>query len=306
MSTPRDDGAERAWTRKDFLVTLPIGALAAGFVLRGRGGGGVDHASVAPSMGLTRSGGRHGPPIGVQLYTLRSIMGDDLEGTLEALGEIGYAEVELAGLWGRTPAEFRGLLDGSGLRAASSHHSLEEVRGRWDEVLDGAAELGQSWVVVPSINGNERNVDGLLAIADDFNAAGEAARARGMGFGYHNHAWEFEPLGDGTLPLDLLLERTDPDLVSFQLDLFWAVHGGADPMEYFGAHPGRFSSFHVKDRTADGTMVAVGEGVIDFGSIFQQSAQAGVEHYFVEHDNPQGDPLENVRISFETLHGILG
>jgi sugar phosphate isomerase/epimerase len=143
-----------------------------------------------------------------------------------------------------------------------------------------------------------------MAVADDFNAAGEAAQAMGLGFGYHNHAWEFESLSDGTTPYDLLLERCDPSLVSMQMDIFWAVHAGADPLQYFGAYPGRFTSVHVKDRTADGEMVAVGTGVIDFETIMARADQAGIEHYFVEHDNPV-DPLEDVRISFATLHGIL-
>ena len=143
-------------------------------------------------------------------------------------------------------------------------------------------------------------------MADEFNVAAEAAKAMGLGFGYHNHAWEFEPLPDGTTPFDLLLERCDPDLVKIEMDLFWTVHGGADPLQYFGAYPGRFTCVHVKDRTADGQMVAVGEGVMDYTTILGRAEQAGIEHYFVEHDDPGDDPLGNVQISFETLHGILG
>jgi len=249
---------------------------------------------------------RQGPPIGVQLYTLRSLMGDDLEGTLEAVAEIGYKEVEFAGLWGRTPAEMRTIIDGFGLRAASSHHGQAEIRGDWNATLEGAATLGQSWVIVPGINGNERTLDGLLAVADEVNAAAEAAQAMGLGFGYHNHAWEFEPLPDGTTPFDLLLERCDPALVKIEMDMFWTVHGGADPLQYFGAYPGRFTCVHVKDRTADGQMVAVGEGVMDYETMLGRAEQAGIEHYFVENDNPGDDPMGNVRTSFETLHELLG
>ncbi len=291
-------GAGRRLTRRDFLVVLPLGAMAAGFGLRGR-------ANAASRAGVG-AGSPHGPPIGVQLYTLRSVMGDNLEGTLEALAEMGYTEVEFAGLWGRSAAEMRAIIDGFGLHAASSHHGLNEVRGDWNATLESAVTLGQKWVVVPSINGDDRTLEGLKAVADEFSAAGEAAREMGLGFGYHNHAWEFEPLPDGTLPYDLLLERCDADVVKMQMDIFWAIHGGADPVQYFGAYPGRFTTVHVKGRTVDGGMVAVGQGVIDWAGIFARSEQAGIQHYFVEHDNPGADPMGNVRISFEALHGILG
>ncbi len=280
-------GSGRHLSRKDFIAALPLGAVAAGFTLRGRG-----------------SAARRVNPIGVQLYTLRSVMGEDLEGTLEALAEIGYTEVEFAGLWGRTPTQMRAILDGFGLRAVSSHHGLNEVRGDWNATLEAAVTLGQDWVVVPSINDDERTLDGLLAVADDFNAAGEAAKAMGLGFGYHNHSWEFEPLADGAIPYDLLLERCDAELVKMQMDVYWAIHAGADPVQYFGAYPGRFTTVHVKGRTSDGGMVPVGRGVIDWASIFTRSEQAGIEHYFVEHDQPD-DALVSVRISYDALRRLL-
>jgi len=295
MSSSEPGGGRSGLSRKDFLVALPLSALAAGFALRGSGGV-AQRPRPAP----------HGPPIGLQLYTLRSLMGEDLEGTLESVAEIGYTEIEFAGLWGRTPAQMRSLLDGLGLRAASSHDGLDRIRGDWGATLEAAATLGQDWVVVPSINGNERTPEGLRAVADEFNSAAEMAKAMGIGFGYHNHNWEFKPQADGTIPFDLLLERCDPELVRIQMDLFWAVDGGGDPLQYFEAHPGRFPSVHVKDRTVDGRMVAVGEGVIDFRTILGRAEQAGIEHYFVEDDEPGDDPIGNVRTSFETLHGILG
>lgn len=300
-----EDG--RRLTRKDFLVGLPIAVAGLGVLLR-RGaedGAGMMSASLAPGLGRGLGKERAAHPVGVQLYTLRSLMGDDLEGTLTALAEMGYEEVEFAGLWGRSPQQMRTLLDERGLRAASSHHGLNEVRGDWNATLEAAATLGQDLIVVPSINRDEQTLDGLLAVAEDFNAAGEAARAMGLSFGYHNHAWEFEALPDGTLPYDLLLEKTDPELVSFQMDVFWTVHGGADPMEYFGAYPGRFTSVHVKDRTVSGEMVSVGDGVIDFTSLVSRADRAGIRHYFVEHDNPE-DPIRSVRRSYAALSRVLG
>ena len=108
----------------------------------------------------------------------------------------------------------------------------------------------------------------------------------------------------GDIPFDLLLENTDPALVSFQMDLFWTVHAGSDPLQYFGAYPGRFTSVHVKDRTDAGDMVAVGDGVIDFATILARSEQAGIAHYFVEHDWPE-DPMESVRRSYDALSQVL-
>jgi sugar phosphate isomerase/epimerase len=242
---------------------------------------------------------------GVQLYTVRTAMQDDLDATLEVVAEIGYAEVELFGLWGLSPGGMRAKLDGLGLRAVSSHPSIEEVRGDWARYLDDARVLGQSQVVVPSLGGDDRTSEGLRRVADDFNRAGEAATAMGLRFGYHNHDWELRPLGDGRRPMDVLLERTDPALVDWQMDIFWTVHGGGDPMAYFEDFPGRFRSVHVKDRTPAGDMVDVGDGVIDFARILARAERDGLRHAFVEHDNP-ADPIESIRRSFRHLSGLGG
>lgn len=242
---------------------------------------------------------------GVQLYTVRAAMEDDLDATLEAMAEIGYDEVELAGLWGLSARDMRKKLDDVGLSAASSHHGMQEVRGDWARYLDGARELGQTQVVVPSLGGADRTAEGLRGVADDFNRAGEAATAMGLRFGYHNHDWELRPLDDGTRPMDLLLERTDPALVDWQMDIFWTVHGGGDPMAYFEDFPGRFRSVHVKDRSSTGDMVDVGDGEIDFARILERAELHGLSHAFVEHDNPS-DPLESVRRSFRHLSGLGG
>jgi sugar phosphate isomerase/epimerase len=243
--------------------------------------------------------------LGIQLYTLRTPLADDLIGTLAAVAAIGYREVELAGLHGLTPRQMRTRLDDAGLRAASSHHGLEEVRGTWSETLEGARELGQGMVVVPSIPSSERGPEELRQVAADLNRAGEAARAAGLRFGYHNHDWELAPLGDGTRPMDLLLERTEPDLVDWQMDVFWTVNGGADPARYLRTEGGRVTSLHVKDRTADGRMVDVGDGIIDFASLVPLAEGLGLRHAFVEHDDPD-DPLASARRSFAHLRAILG
>ncbi|MDA0329296.1 MAG: sugar phosphate isomerase/epimerase [Gemmatimonadetes bacterium] len=238
--------------------------------------------------------------IGVQLYTVRNEMAANADATLATIAEIGYAEVELAGLYGMTAREMRAKLDAVGLRAASSHHGIDEVRSGWERTLAAAQELGQSQVVVPGLPGNERSAEGLRRIAEDFNRAAEAARAAGLRFGYHNHEWEFRPLEDGSVPMELLLDGTEAELVDWQMDIFWTVHGGGDPARAIRARSGRVTSVHVKDRTAAGDMVDVGDGIIDFSRLIPLAEGLGLRHAFVEHDQPQ-DALASVRRSFRHM-----
>jgi len=188
------------------------------------------------------------------------------------------------------------------VRAVSSHYGLPLLRDDFDRTLDGALALGQELMVVPSID-DDRSADGLRRVADDFNRVGEKVRAAGLRFGYHNHDWEFEPLPDGTLPMELLLDRTDPDLVDWQMDIFWTVQGGGDPMTLLRERAGRVTSVHVKDRTPSGEMVDVGDGVIDFRTILAEADRQGLMHAFVEHDSPT-DALESVRKGFVHLNSL--
>ena len=242
--------------------------------------------------------------IGVQLYTVRSVMTSDPDGTLAAIAGIGYEEVELAGLYGMSAREMKARLDAVGLAATSSHHSVEEVRDSWEATLEAAVALGQRLVVVPALPAAERDGEALRRVADDFNRAGEAARAAGLRLGYHNHDWEMRPGADGVRPIDLLLDRTDAELVDWQMDIFWVVHGGADPMAELDARAGRVTSFHVKDRTAAGDMADVGAGVIDFRPVLARAGELGLLHQYVEHDQP-GDPIDSVRASYRALRDIV-
>ncbi len=271
--------------RRTFLAAAPAAAIASKEALS---------ASLTP---------RSVDVYGVQLYTLREELAADLDRTLALVAEIGYREVEFAGLYGRTPREMRAVLDGLGLRAASSHHGVNEVRESWGRALESAQELGQSLIVVPGIPGSERSAEGLRRIADDFTRAGHAAVEAGLRFGYHNHSWEFEPLPDGTVPMDLLLERTDADVVDWQMDIFWTVDGGADPAAYMERTAGRISSIHLKDRTAAGAMVDVGDGVIDFAPLIALAERQGLRHAFVEHDQPS-DAIDSIRRSLRHLKSI--
>ncbi len=248
-------------------------------------------------------GAGHGPAlerIGLQLYTVRSLMARDVESTLTTVAEIGYRELEFAGYYEHSPADLRALIDGLGLTAPAAHYGIGVFRDALDETLDAAEALGHRYLVLPSLPREEREtLDDYRRVADEMNGFAETCRARGVGFAYHNHAFEFERI-DGRVPFDVLLEATDPALVEIELDLFWITEGGGDPFAYFDAYPGRFPLCHVKDRTPDGTMVEVGAGVIDFPAIFRRAADAGLAHYLVEHDQP-ADPISSIRSSFGHL-----
>tara|TARA_B100001765_G_scaffold63107_1_gene37819 strand:- start:835 stop:1686 length:852 start_codon:yes stop_codon:yes gene_type:complete len=279
--------------RRSFIATMP----AIGFLGSKPGGLPVGEEGLLPGRSLVVE------EIGIQLYTLRVPLSEDVAGTLAQVAEIGYQTVEFAGLYGLTPGEMRTTMDAVGLRAVSSHAGVSDIRGDWASFLEGAQQLGQDFIFVPSIPESERTPEGLRKLAEDFNQAGEIAGSGGLHFGYHNHAWEFAALPDGTVPMDLLLERTEPRLVDWQMDIFWVVDGGGDPMAYLESQAGRVTSVHVKDRTPDGRMVDVGKGVIDFATILPRAEELGMLHAFVEHDTPDA-PIESVRYSFNALSAL--
>ena len=198
--------------------------------------------------------------IGVQLYTLRSEMQRDLEATLARVADIGYKEVEFAGYFGRSPEQIRATLDKVGLTSPSGHMPYEALGEGWARVLDASRTIGHEYTVI---------------------------------------AWtpEFKPIG-GHIPFDLLLERTDPAAVKLEMDLYWITLAGGDPFAYFAKYPGRFPMVHVKDlkRGAQSPMVDVGAGDINFKAIFAKRREAGIQHYFVEHDEP-ASPFDSISAS---------
>ena len=238
--------------------------------------------------------------IGLQLYTVRHQMEKDFEGTIARVAAIGYREVEFAGYFGRTPRDVRALLDHHGLSAPSSHVSLAPEQ--WRGALDAAPIVGHRYLVIAWISPEERRtLDDYKRAAERLSRAATEARAAGLQFAYHNHDFEFAPL-DGRLPYDVLLAETDPKLVQLEVDLYWIVKGGQDPLAYFARWPGRFPMVHVKDSgpPPDHRMVEVGAGKIDFKRIFAQRDQAGIQHFFVEHDEP-ADAFVSIRASYEYL-----
>ena len=242
--------------------------------------------------------------IGLQLYTVRSLMAEDVAGTLDAVAAIGYREVEFAGYFGHAPAEVRGWLDAAGLSSPAAHVGMEDLAGAGlQAAIETASTLGQRWLVLPWIPEEMRTPDGYRALADTLNAAGETAAGANMRVAYHNHAFEFDTLdGDGANGFSLLLEHLDPELADLEIDFHWSEVGGADSAALLRDNPGRFPLCHLKDVAADGGMADVGAGEIDWAALFALSDTAGLRHFFVEHDQP-GDPLASIEASHRHLSG---
>lgn len=238
--------------------------------------------------------------IGIQAYTVRTLMQRDVAGTLAALAAIGYREVELAGFYDKTAAEMRKMLDDAHLVAPSGHVAV--LTSDWHKIIDDAATVGQRYIVCPFTDQSDRTVDGYKRNAAKYNQFGELTKKSNIQFAYHNHDFEFDTV-DGIVPYDLLLKECDPHLVQMEIDIFWMVKGKRDPVKYFAEYPGRFPMVHAKDMTNSGEMVDVGRGSIDFAAIFRHSAQAGLKHLFVEHDEPPS-PLEDARVSYDDLRAL--
>lgn len=278
--------------RRDFLKTTA--ALAAG-------------TFIAPSL---VSCGDSKRTIGLQLYTVREKLNANLKGTLEAVAAIGYNSLEAAGynmndgtFYGMAPQEFASLTKGMGMILNSTHTVFEPEAA--EKVCADAAKAGVKYIIYPYLPDNFReNLDGYKATAEKFNKLGEVARKNGLTFGYHNHAFEFEKM-DGQIPFDVLLNQTDPSLVTFELDIYWIVKAGFDPVDYFTKFPGRFELWHVKDmtKTDDMFFAPVGSGRIDFAGIFARRKTSGMKYFFVEQDSFRDlDSLESIEMSFNYLN----
>lgn len=235
-------------------------------------------------------------PIGVQLYTVRTLLQQDFEGTLARIAAIGYREVEFGGLEGPSPKETIRILKRHGLASPSGHAQFDLLERTLPKVLEDANAREQQYVVCPSVDADRhRTLDDWKQLAATFNAIGEKAKRAGLAFAYHNHDFEFAAV-DGQLPYELLLADTDPALVGMELDLYWMTHAGHDPVAWFQRHPGRFPLLHLKDATRDGAITDVGSGTIDFKRILGAAGIAGVTHCFVEHDDPV-DPMRSIETS---------
>jgi sugar phosphate isomerase/epimerase len=249
------------------------------------------------------------PPrqIGLQLYTLRSLMAKDPRDTLKKVADIGYKEVETFGFsngkfFGMAPKEFKSYLSDLGMTTPSGHYMPDQIRSEWSKTVDEAAAAGQKYMFCAFIMPNERTLDDYKKFIDLFNQAGETCKKAGIQFGYHNHDFEFMTV-DGEVPYEMILKGTDPKLVKMELDLYWVSYAGKDPVQLFKQHPGRFPCVHMKDmaKTEKREFAEVGTGSIDFQRILDAGKTAGLKHLFVEQDVTKQPPLEAIAISYANM-----
>lgn len=276
---------------------------------------GIGALAVAGAAGLRAN--PYGLPIGIQLYTVRDHLEKDLEGTLKRVAEIGYREVEISDthFYGKQPAELKRMFTGCGLHAVSMHFGSEQFKTQLEQTIASSRECGLSYIGLSSLAEEDRqSLDAIKRDADWFNRVGEAVNRAGCHFFYHGHNFDFGSV-DGVIEYDELLRRTDPKLVSFQLDCFWCVRAGKDPVDYFHRFPGRFPQLHIKDlkpgfppTTGHGdhrnAFTEVGQGVIDWRRIFKAAPQGGLKHYYVEQDRWDRDSLTSARMSYDYLHKL--
>jgi sugar phosphate isomerase/epimerase len=253
-------------------------------------------------------------PIGLQLWSLREYMPKDLRGTLATVRAMGFRDVEGAGLWNRTGADLRKALDTAGLRCQSAHMGFERLRDDLHGALSEVTVMGARWIVCPWISHDKRFTrDDALRAAEVFNRAGTAAHKAGLRFAYHCHGYEFVPSPEGTL-FDTLAGATDPKLVEFQIDVFHAFFGGADPVRLIEQYGSRVTSLHLKDLkkgtpvkagTSEGTPdidVPVGTGQIDMPAVLNAAKRVGTSLYYLEDES--ADPLSHIRKSVAYLEAF--
>jgi sugar phosphate isomerase/epimerase len=253
--------------------------------------------------------------VGLQLYSLRDQLPKDVSGVIAKVAAAGYKEVEpfgynkKGGFWGLDPKAFSSLLKANGLTTPSAHYDMNQFFGsgkteNLESYIEAANATGMSHVIIPSINGEFiKTVDECKAVAEKMNKAAEILQKSGLKLGYHNHNFEWKPIGDTTF-YDTIIDHTDPKLVAMEMDIYWVVRSGKDPLELFAKHPGRFSFVHVKDmdKTNSGLNTEIGNGSIDYVKILAKAKQGGVQHFIVEQENYTNiDPYVSIAQSAKYL-----
>ena len=280
--------------RRDFIInsSLALGALA-----------------IAPSLAFSAKPKN----IGLQLYTLRDEFSKNVKGVLEHVAKSGYKEVETYGysgkdgFFGTSAKDFKKIMNDNGLKAPSGHYDFNSfIKDNNADFLKSSIEcanqLGSEYITVPYLDENLRHdLDGFKRVAQKINEAAVLCKQSGLKLAYHNHDFEFKKFGDKT-GYDILLQETDKKLVDFELDIYWAVRSGNDPLALFKANPGRFTMWHVKDmdKSKAEWNTEIGEGSINFKTIFAEAKLSGMKHFFVEQEtNYSPNPIESIKTSLD-------
>jgi sugar phosphate isomerase/epimerase len=269
-------------TRRSFLKT--VGALAAG-------------TSLYPQWTYAAKGTPR--PFGIQLYTLRNELPGKARELLQQLAKQGYSYIESyegpEGIyWNHSPKAFKEYLDNLGLKMISSHC---DVSKNFERKAADAASIGVKYLICPWV-GPQRSIDDYKKIAQQFNEMGTICKKNGIRFAYHNHDYSFKSLEE-QIPQTVLLKETDPTLVDFELDIYWANYAGQDPLQWIANHPNRFKLCHVKDKSRapypkEGYLsVDLGTGSIDFKKMLPKAVEQGMEYLIVEQEfYPNGSQIE--------------
>ncbi|RBQ03758.1 sugar phosphate isomerase/epimerase family protein [Pedobacter miscanthi] len=259
--------------------------------------------------------------IGIGLFTLREQLTADVNATIQRVAQIGYNQVEtyygypgkyeVKGFWGLEAKDFNALLKSNHLTSPSGHYNVTEFLSSGDDKvlkshIETAATVNQKYFVIPALPTDIRangTLDDYKRMAGRFNQAAELCRKSGLKLAYHNHNFEFKDQGNGVTGYEILLKETDAKLVGFELDIFWAVNAGLDPVMMFKKNPGRYKMFHVKDmdKSDKAVFTEVGAGRIDFKSIFAASKLAGLDYIFTEQDIIKKEPYESITESYNYI-----
>lgn len=236
-------------------------------------------------------------PIGVQTYTYRNSFPNGVAATLDTIQALGVTVLEASPPKGTTPEEFRKMADERNLKIVSTGSGYEALMEDPQAVVEKAKILGAEYVMVAWIphDGDDFNINHAKKAVEDFNRVGKILRENGLTFAYHIHGYEFRPYGKGTL-FDYIAENTNPEDVSFELDILWAYHGGADPVKLLEKYGDRWKLVHVKDlkkgvkgdntgHTSTENDVAVGTGQINIPAILKAAKKVGIKHYFIEDES---------------------
>ena len=301
--------------RREFLKTA--GAFAAGSLIVPFGCSPKKPQEAAVEKVATKS-----KDIGIQIYTLRNeIQNDGLEVTMEKVAAAGYKLVEPFGYenkkyLGKTPQEFKAMIEGLGMRVPSTHSVMElSSAGGKDDMINNmkvtaedAKATGAEYMVWAYLKPEDRtSMEDYKRHIETWNKFSEICKEVDIQFAYHNHDFEFITFeGETEKPYEMIMRETNSDLVKFEMDLYWVRKAGEEPIEWFKKAPGRFHLWHVKDMTADETkfFAPVGEGIIDFKPIFEARETAGMKYFFVEQDaTPEGvSPLDTMKVSWDFLN----
>ncbi|MGC1295040.1 MAG: sugar phosphate isomerase/epimerase [Alloacidobacterium sp.] len=273
-----------------------------------------------------------GLPVGLQLYSVRKLLPNDYTGTLKQLGAIGYREVEAAGFFGHSADEVKAAMTNAVLRCVSAHYPMSELTKDLDGTLKYAAALGLAYVICssPSVADPAKlasypggagkyfstgmTSDDWRWNAEQFNEIGKKFKAEGIQFGYHNHTTEFHDLGGGLVGFEVILKDTDPTYVTLEMDCGWISAAGRNPVTYLTQYAKRISMLHIKDLKpavpgklpGERVSTVLGKGTIDYKPIFAAAKKANIKHYFVEQEEFDGDPMQELTADYQYLHAMKG